>query len=358
MSFAGLLACSCTGKKNAPESATTYHFDTSINPIVPIGAYYTYEIGRDTLAGLLVSAIRKEEDSVYYSFYFSGKFFSTAPTEKEFQEAGLSGLLIPYYGTERFINGFAEYALSETRLKSLLSKMKKIGQINFSKKNMRGATRPLHSFEELVGEYKMFEVANAKDEKEKAVAGYLMPKYVVIKWDDLAVTNDPTEMVKPEIVWIISPKSAHPKAASLMNEEWYWDEVDELTPFGNDDGSDAVHFFKTWREKNKDEDPALFIDALEKDWDFSFSHINNDSEKDLPAIEKANPFYRNVDRAVIGIAFGQLILEGTISSKLKKLGLKAINRTKTEHGMNGMTEGNKKEYTSRLNKMEEILNQF
>ena len=174
----------------------------------------------------------------------------------------------------------------------------------------------------------------------------------------LVTTNNPDQMVRPEVVWILSGKTAHPKSASLMKEEWWWSPFDDLSPFGNDDGSDAFYLFKDWRENYPNAEPITFIDVLEKRWEMSFDHIDNDSEKDLPAIQKANTFYRAIDRSVIGVALGQIVLEGKISPKLKEIGSKAIKRTKTEFGMTGMTPEDKTEYKIRLDKMAEVLNKF
>jgi uncharacterized protein YfeS len=358
--FATIFICCANNKKDSEMGSINTAFtnyDSSLHPLLETGAYYIYEINKDTMIGLLVATINKEEDSVYYSFMVSGKYFKVAPAEKEFQMAGLHGSLVPSYGAI-FQKSFAKYFVSETHLKPVIGKFKKIGRINLSKKNYYGITAPFEQIEDLPRRIRLAELPNPETDKINEMAGIPSPKHAIIEWKDILMTNNPDEMVRPEVVWILSAKTAHPKSAALMKEEWWWSTVDDLSPFGNDDGSDAFYIFKDWRENHQKADPIVFIDVLEKRWEMSFDHLDNDSEKDLPAIEKVNTFYRNMDRAVIGIALGQIVLEGKISPKLKEIGLKAIKRTKTEFGMTGMTQENKTEYIARLDKLAEVLNKF
>ncbi len=329
--------------------------DSLMNPLLEIGGCYVYEIKQDTIAGLLLAEIRKEEDSIYYSFLLSGKFFEKTPLVEEYRQAGLSGSEIPDFSSGSFQKAFNKYTISEKKLKPHLTKFKILDKINLSKKNQSGGGSFIDNFEKLTNEFTKLALQNIETEKQIKQMGMPIAKYAIIEWQYLLVASTPEEMVKPEVIWILSPKTAHPKAAVIMIEKWWWNPADDLSPFGNDDGADAFYIFKDWREGNKNTKSSLFIKYLQKRWGMSFSHIEKDSETDLPEIEKENTFYRNIDRAIIGLAFGQFVLEGTISPELKSLGIKAIKRTKTEFGMNGMTEGNKNEYRTRLDRMERIL---
>jgi len=91
--------------------------DSLIHPLLKIGGCYLYEIKKDTIAGLLLAEIRKEEDSVYYSFILSGNFFTNMPSLKEYQQAGLSGSEIPDFPSGGFQKAFIKYSISEQNLK-------------------------------------------------------------------------------------------------------------------------------------------------------------------------------------------------------------------------------------------------
>ncbi|HEY6502542.1 MAG TPA: hypothetical protein VIZ28_01085 [Chitinophagaceae bacterium] len=357
--IAVLISCSGSDRKqNTTVDFINEHMndhDTSIHPVLEIGTYYVTKINQDTIAGILLGAIHKEEDSVYYSFVLSGRFFNTIPSEKEFRGAGLCGLEIPSYPAGNSISSLCRYSISEKNLTLELNKLTKIGYIKFSKKNTYGSTRIIKNFNDLSGEFLSFEKSNVETDKQIKLTGFPSSKYIVINWNQLAIASNQEDQARPEVLWVLSAKTAHPTASALMKEEWWWSPADDLSPFGNDDGADALYIYKDWRENNKNTKSSLFIYYLQKRWNMSFSHINNDSETDLPKIEKENTFYRNVDRAMMSLAFSQLVLEGKISPEFKNLAIKAIRRTKTEFGMNGMTDENKTEYRKRLDKMESIL---
>lgn len=48
----------------------------------------------------------------------------------------------------------------------------------------------------------------------------------------------------------IEKESAHPRAIELAPEEFFWSCVDELAPFGSDEGATSLEEFVTWRRKN------------------------------------------------------------------------------------------------------------
>lgn len=357
--YIAALTASCSGQNrnadNATETNNTTRADSTIHPLLEIGSYYIYKIKPDTTAGLLLAGIRKEDDSVYYSFILSGGFFNTVPDEKEFQAMGLCGMKIPNSSSGNFEPSFSYFSISETRLNPLVEQFKKIGHIQYSIKNTNGSKAFINHISELSDEPARLKTKNEQMTNEMKGLNFPMPEFLVLSWDDLIIARHADEVAKPEIVWILSAKNAHPKAAALMKEEWWWDHGYDFAPFGNDDGSDAFYTFKDWRENNKTAKSIKAVDYLHQGWGMSFDHIHNDNETDLPKIEKTNQFYRSVDRGIIGLAFGQLILEGAVAGDLKALGLKAIKRTNTTFGMSGMSEENKTEYRKRLNEMERVL---
>ncbi len=62
--------------------------------------------------------------------------------------------------------------------------------------------------------------------------------------------------------WELSPENCHPNAVAIVTDEFYWDCVDDNSPFGNDTGNDTLKLFKEWREKHWMETPIAFLDKL------------------------------------------------------------------------------------------------
>lgn len=339
--------------------------DSIIHPLLKIGGCYTYEIKKDSIAGVLLAGISRNENVDYYYFLLSGKIFNTQPTAEEFREAGIWGRKIPHGSnfTVDFNIGFKILSMDGNTIANKLHKFRLADSIPISKKideESSGATRS----PDLIGEeFKFIEVFNKRQIEEYNKSkqyGLDLPRYPaeIFPFSQIPLATNKSELSIPHIVWRLSPKTAHPASVNFMNEEWWWDEADDFSPFGSDDGSDAFYGFKTWREKNSKAEPAAYILELEKDWGISFAHLEIEKEEDLQAIENSNTFYRNVDRSIIAVSLGQIALEGSISPKLKSLGIKAIKRARTDFGLNGMDDEDKIEYRKRLDKMKDVLNNF
>ncbi|MCM8534057.1 MAG: hypothetical protein NE330_23040 [Lentisphaeraceae bacterium] len=50
----------------------------------------------------------------------------------------------------------------------------------------------------------------------------------------------------------IIKENAHPRAQELIPYEFFWDYLDELTPFGSDEGHNALVQYREWRVANPD----------------------------------------------------------------------------------------------------------
>lgn len=123
---------------------------------------------------------------------------------------------------------------------------------------------------------------------------------------------------------------AHPNAQKLMTDEFLWSPIEESSPFGNDDGSDAIYKFYDWRKSNKTQSPIKFIESLLKEWNYN---IYNYSQIDTIEIQKfidskniGNRLYFGIDDIIIATGFGQFIIEGKIDNDLKALTLTALKR--------------------------------
>src|SRR6185437_14586915 len=52
---------------------------------------------------------------------------------------------------------------------------------------------------------------------------------------------------------------ASPASVKLMNQKWFWSITDEDSPFGNDDGSDGLAFYREWRKANPNANPIFGV---------------------------------------------------------------------------------------------------
>jgi uncharacterized protein YfeS len=127
---------------------------------------------------------------------------------------------------------------------------------------------------------------------------------------------------------------AHPRALELVPEEFFWDCVDELAPFGSDEGDMALSEWRSWRQEHPAA-PAFdcVIWTIESVGEMDIADYNESllAESTLQA-QIADEAFDDVqyiyilDTSVIATGFGQLVDEGRIDLDSKPLIQRAINR--------------------------------
>lgn len=356
-------ACSMDNKKN---DASTQHTgqspdaDISIKPILKIGGCYAYEIAKDSFACFVVFGVTKEIDELYYSFFPGGTILPALPTKQQFQKNGIWGRKIPSQGMDGELEAnltFDQVSIEEKDLAPALSRLTLIDEIKISNKNEVGSMHVIRSLDEIPESIDLFLVNNKQMKEEMS----FLPQYPneIVEWSHLLLAKDASEIPVPVAPWIFSKKTAHPAAIAAFNEDWYWDEADDLSPFGNDGGNDALKLFQEWRRDHRDAEPTDFLRELENVWGRQFTHLQSDNEEDLPKISRENPYYSNIDESIVGVAFGQVLLEGKLSPRLKELGIKAIQRTEAPFTMKNVPEEDARiEFKRRLAHMKTVLNNF
>jgi uncharacterized protein YfeS len=127
--------------------------------------------------------------------------------------------------------------------------------------------------------------------------------------------------------WKLSPEKAHPKAAKLLKAEFFWDCVDENSPFGNDNGADALQQYRLWRANNPGGDPVQFIKELLPNWQCSLEKWKQltPSAFQAPLLEGGYELETG-DDVIISVAFARLIFDGVVGHEMSSLALEAINR--------------------------------
>jgi uncharacterized protein YfeS len=149
------------------------------------------------------------------------------------------------------------------------------------------------------------------------------------------------------------PKNASAISLALMKEDWFWNSLDENSPFGNDQGADASSAFRSWRSAHPAGNPVDFARELLEGWGTGFDKWNQaKANLVLPIPNEAFFTVRMGDEALIAIAFAQLVDEGYISPELHGFALKAIHNEKLPNMNNFMVKGERED---RLRKMESVL---
>lgn len=163
----------------------------------------------------------------------------------------------------------------------------------------------------------------------------------------------------------INKEFAHPKAIELIPEEFFWSCIDELAPFGSDEGDMALAEFREWKIENP---KSPLIDCLkwtiESVGEINFEDYNsNIIDRGLIKAKIEDDEYdeeqyiNTLDISVIATGFGQLVDEGKIDFQCKPYIKIAIERQKVWAELSEEIEGWEyaKEYKENLIVLDRVL---
>ena len=167
-------------------------------------------------------------------------------------------------------------------------------------------------------------------------------------------------MVLNASCWKPDLKHAHPNAQKLMTDDFLWSPLEQSSPFGNDDGADAIWEFKEWRKSNKRKSPLIFIKNLLNEWNYTvydYSQIDTlEIRLFINSSDIGDRLCFGIDDVIIATGFGQFILEGKIDTDLKQLTLIALNRQLNPMLLKYVDKDYREIRIKQLNKLIEIIN--
>ena len=132
----------------------------------------------------------------------------------------------------------------------------------------------------------------------------------------------------------IDIENANKRAIELIPEEFFWSCIDELAPFGSDEGDTALAEFRDWRKNNQNIPTIECLKwVIESVGEMEFVEYNQNllsKETIKTQIEDKDfddqQYIFTLDMSVIATGFGQLVDEGTIDQQNKQILNVAIER--------------------------------
>jgi uncharacterized protein YfeS len=130
------------------------------------------------------------------------------------------------------------------------------------------------------------------------------------------------------------PSHRHPNARKLMKEESLWSCVNELAPFGSDEGADAYVEYRAWRSENPRSNLVECISWIlqGKEADYNESLVQDGAieqqvaNPDEAVLGLAYPDAFTLDATIIATVLGQLVDEGRVDLEAKPFAAVAIAR--------------------------------
>ena len=143
-------------------------------------------------------------------------------------------------------------------------------------------------------------------------------------------------MEEDEEKYGIDIENAHPRAIELIPEEFFWSCIDELAPFGSDEGDTALAEYRDWRKANPDTPTIEYLKwVIESVGEMDFADYNqNLLDRDLIKSQLQDDefddqqYIYTLDNSVIATGFAQLVDEGIIEGQNKPIIQLALDRQK------------------------------
>ena len=119
----------------------------------------------------------------------------------------------------------------------------------------------------------------------------------------------------------------HPDARSILDDPFFWDRDNELSPNGNDTGHDILAEVQQWMAEQ--ESPPLLhrLTSLMHDWGITPIDWNAIDEAAVKALSANDPVaFHACNQAAVGLAFASIKLSGSCPADVARAGLAAIER--------------------------------
>ena len=160
--------------------------------------------------------------------------------------------------------------------------------------------------------------------------------------------------------WQPDYQHAHANAQQIMKDEFLWSPIEETSPFGNDDGADAIIEFYEWRKSNKSKKAKDFIAYIITEWGYKTYNFNItdtiEINKFISSSQIGDRIFFGIDDIIIATGFGQLIIEGKIDEDLKSITLVALHRQLLPFSLRRVEESYRNGRANNLKRMIEIIN--
>jgi uncharacterized protein YfeS len=115
-----------------------------------------------------------------------------------------------------------------------------------------------------------------------------------------------------------------------MQDPMFWDCVNELAPFGSDEGADAYVEYRNWRVDNPDanliECISWILGGKQSEYNDSLSQDAVIRDSDASALKFGYNDAFTLDATILATVLGQLVDEGRIDGEAKPFARVAIRR--------------------------------
>ena len=125
--------------------------------------------------------------------------------------------------------------------------------------------------------------------------------------------------------------TSHPAFVQLAQDDFYYDQADDFSPFGSDDGHDTLRDLEDWfRDGGQTGQVMLFLQQHLANWDLPVPAdmlTQSDATKTawLAKNDMNETKLASVCKARVATAFGQIKISGRVDAAVREQGLLALD---------------------------------
>lgn len=156
--------------------------------------------------------------------------------------------------------------------------------------------------------------------------------------------------------WELAPDTAHPNAAQLLTEPFYWDAGDENSPFGSERGAEVLEAYRVAIGEDAEPDGAELLAELLEQWDVDRAFAEGIPDEELAfRLEREHFHVLAYDDAVVALAFAELVFLGTASAEMAAAAIRCLQRQSTPELLEFRGWSDPDERRGRCEEMIEVL---
>jgi uncharacterized protein YfeS len=158
-------------------------------------------------------------------------------------------------------------------------------------------------------------------------------------------------------IWEVTPETAYPRARQLLADSVVWDYGDKDSPLGNDTGADTFASYLAFRASQPIAPVQQFVcdeltsfEITDADWDLLDAarlQASLDADGGLSILRR--------DDFIVGLAFAQLLVEGTVDAEVRRRALLALRRQATDVVLSFRGGGSEDARKSQLTEFQRVL---
>ena len=169
---------------------------------------------------------------------------------------------------------------------------------------------------------------------------------------ELAIRATKSQWDLLEIDWDLY----HVAARTILDDPFYWETANDITPHGNDTGADLLEDYLAWEKRNKGKPPLAFLDRELKKWAVEPIDWTITVESAVRALHQADWAQMTLcNQAAIALAFAVVKTRCACPPEVVQMALAAIARTEIIVKDSSLSDDLKAKWDTTLTKMKQKL---